>query len=127
MADRLGYVEPRKSYEPWSIAWFCDGEESAHIGETYHPNTPEPDRVANSERWEMWTADRAAKPFALENMRGVGGFEFASESMAKKAMAAIKLALKTKRPLNEHETWCLAQGWKPPKGWTGNVEEGKAK
>lgn len=129
MVDRLGYCEPRRQYDPWAIAWFSDDMgEGAHVGEHYSSCWVEPDRDLDKDGWEMWTAAKAALPFAVERSVGSStGFEFENQATARKAMAAIKVALKAKRPLNEHEKWCLAQGWKPPKGWTGNVEEGKAK
>jgi hypothetical protein len=128
MADRLGYVEPRRPYDPWAIAWFSDDfGEGAHIGEHYSSSLDEPDREQAADAWESWTVAKAAVQFATRKSIGTsGGFEFENQATARKAMAAIKVALKAKRSLNEHETWCLAQGWKPPKGWTGNVEEGKA-
>jgi hypothetical protein len=129
MADRLGYVEPRRPYDPWAIAWFSDDMgEGAHVGEDYSSSLDEPSREQDADAWEWWTAAKAALPFAIERTVGkIAGFEFENQAMARKAMAAIKVALKAKRPLNEHERWCLAQGWKPPKGWTGNAEEGKEK
>jgi hypothetical protein len=102
--------------------------EGAHVGEYYSSSRDEPDREQDADAWESWAAAKAALPFAIERTVGKGtGFEFENQAAARKAMASIKVALKAKRSLNEHEKWCLAQGWKPPKGWTGNVEEGKAK
>ena len=129
MAYRLGYCEPRRPYDQWAIAWFSDGMgEGARVGEYYSSSRDEPDREQDADAWELWTVAKAAVQFATRESIGTsGGFEFENQAAARKAMAAIKVALKAKRPLNEHEKWCLAQGWKPPKGWTGNIEEGKSK
>ena len=118
MADKLGYVEPWKSHEPWGIAWFCDGEEGGHIGECYDATKAEPPR-SDDESWQQWTIERAALPFCADGHDHRNGFKFENQAMARKAMAAIKLALKATRPLFDWENKALAAGWKPPKGWTG--------
>ena len=119
MACRLGYVEPDRTYDPWRIAWYCDGDLGSVVGDEYDASQEEPDRALDLDGWERWAHDRAAAPFAMHTTNYIGGFLFEDYATARRAMKAIKAALTAKRPLLDWEAKALAANWTPPKGWTG--------
>lgn len=109
------------TYGPIRLTWWIeeDSDFGASVGDGYKPKETEPSREKDEEKWRWWVAERVALPFADLERGYSGGFEFESVAKARAALAAIKMAWSAKRPMNEHEKWCLSQGWKPPKGWTG--------
>lgn len=114
-------MESRLDYEHHdhhvSIVW-CDEVDGvgATVGECWreHEEGQAPDREKNEDSWDCWAAEHAAASFADE--MNSDGFAFYSMTTARKAMAAIKAALKAKRPLFDWEQKALAAGWKRPKG-----------
>ena len=111
---RLGYVD--KKHGSFGISWFSHDGEGLAMGE--YAIAKEPAR--DSDDWEAWAAERAAKTVPHESRERSGALVW-SRTNAALAMKAIKAALKAKRPLYDWEQKALAAGWKPPKGWTGEA------
>lgn len=110
------------------IAWFCEGEIGALVGQ----GDPAQDE------WDDAIARRVVSGFASENpdlcrRESIGEFVFASEYRARKVLAQVNAELKVERakmkaekdgrPLEDWEVKALQAGWRPPKAQEERVRK----
>jgi hypothetical protein len=95
----------------YRIHWVFPGDEydtGATLGEDKYIDTP----PKEEEDWDHWMANKVCHDAGIE--RDPYGYRWESQSAARVALRAIRLALKEKRPIQEWERKALAAGWKPP-------------
>ena len=100
-------------YNGYFIGWYI--REEGEYGYYLSTRSQDKEEPSNREDYECWLADRAAAPFA-DGETDLGCF-FETRTTARKALAAVKLAIKVKRDVPEWAETALAAGWKPPKNW----------
>lgn len=97
------------------IGWDDDGYVGGILGQDEDDGLGE--SPTDTEEWEHWIASKTARSFEPAHSVGTG-FVWDNEAHAKKALKAIRVALKAgNKPVPDWATKALAEGWKPPKNW----------
>lgn len=127
--DQIIVIEPSSDYsDDWRLAWFFaeEGDIGAIIGDHSYSESVLESRMKeaiekeNDSEYEFFlveiTAMRLAEGSANKDSMG---YYWPTKAAAKKALAAINLALKNKSE-KPWPTWALkakAAGWTPPENW----------
>ncbi len=101
------------------LAWYLpeEADVGAYVGERQLNDAPGETDEERKARWEIMTADAAAKPFSC-GVSSSYGYEFETRKQAQLALlAANESLLNGGAPMPQWATAALAAGWKPPKGW----------
>jgi len=103
----------------WRVAWYLPEDEDfgAYVGDRDVSEYTGGSDEKKKARWEIMTADAAAKPFA-DGRKDMYGYRFDSEKQARLAMLAANTSLlNSGAPMPDWAVKATAAGWKPPKGW----------
>jgi len=118
-ADDGSYLEVDEQDGAHRLAWFFPEDEDfgAYVGDRDVSETREGDTDEDKKaKWEIMTADAAAKPFSCG--KSSYGYEFETEKKAKLALLAANTSLLNGgAPMPTWATTALAAGWTPPKSW----------
>ena len=119
-ADDGSYLDIDEQGGAIRIAWFFPEDEDfgAYVGDRDVSEARDEDTDEDKKaKWEIMTADAAAKPFSCGKSM-LYGYEFETEKKAKLAiLAANESLLNDGAPMPEWAVKATAAGWKPPKGW----------
>lgn len=108
MKDKLEILENTKGHY---IAWVCEGELGAVVGEFRN-------NILAEEDIEIRLVERiAAQEANAMYLPAEGKYIWASSNEAKKTLQKMKFALAQERPLPDWAVTALKEGWKPPRGW----------
>lgn len=108
----------------YALIWFVDDEEGLRIGEDWNTLKKIPHTSMDKDQEEDWICAHTAFVFSPDYVEPF--FLWDSKSQAALALRAIKIALKAHRDAKPLPAWAqtaLAQGWRPPKGWSATKEE----